>query len=65
MGLERMLELLGAKQPFNDDGTLTDEGTEAMEKVIEFVTNLEYIDAVGKSGDELMCYLDEIVRLGF
>ena len=63
MGLEAILNLLGVKKPFKKDGSLTIAGEKAMEKISEFVDNLEYIGAFGKTGDELMNYLDEIVRV--
>lgn len=34
-------------------------------KLLKIVGGLEYIGALGKSGDELENYLDEIIRLGF
>lgn len=65
MGLEEILKELGAEVPFDKDGGLTPEGAAAEEKLLKIVGGLEYIGALGKSGDELENYLDEIIRLGF
>lgn len=66
MGLERILQLLGAEAPFDEkDGTLTEAGQIAMNKLEELIDNLDYIGAVGKKGDEFLTYCDEIIRLGF
>lgn len=65
MGLEEILKELGANIPFDNNGDLTPEGADAEEKLLRIVDGLKYIGALGKSGDDLECYLDEIVRLGF
>lgn len=69
LGLEEILQLLGAEKPFEDSedltGDLTPEGERAYYKLIRIVNGLDYIGALGKKGDELESYLDEIIRLGF
>lgn len=65
MDLEEILKELGAKVPFDKDGELTPEGAAAEERLLKIVGGLEYIGALGKTGDELENYLDEIIRLNF
>lgn len=65
MGLEQILKELGSDMPFDNDGELTPEGAEAYDKLIRIVDGLDYIGALGKKGDDLEDYLDEIIRLGF
>lgn len=69
MGLEEILKELGAETPFDETGDLTgdltSEGADAFDKLLRIVDGLDYIGALGKKGDELETYLDEIVRLGF
>ena len=65
MGLAEILKELGADIPFDENGDLTPNGADAYEKLLRIVDGLKYIDALGKSGDDLECYLDEIIRLGF
>lgn len=69
MGLEEILKELGAENPFEESedltGELTPEGADALDKLLRIVDGLDYIGALGKKGDELEIYLDEIVRLGF
>ena len=65
MGLEEILKELGSETPFDEAGDLTSEGADAFDKLLQIVDGLDYIGALGKKGDELETYLDEIVRLGF
>lgn len=69
MGLEEILQELGAEKPFIDkpDGTgdYTEDGLCAFAKLLRIVDGLENIGALGKTGDDLEAYCDEIVRLGF
>lgn len=67
MGLMEILQELGAEEPFDDsaNGDLTPEGADAFDKLLRIVDGLDNIGALGKTGDELENYLDEIVRLGF
>ena len=65
MGLEEILKELGSETPFDEDGDLTSEGADAFDKLLRIVDGLDYIGALGKKGDELETYLDEIIRLGF
>lgn len=65
MGLEQILKELGSDMPFDNDGELTPEGAEAYDKLIRIVDGLDYIGALGKKGDDLEDYLDEIIRMGF
>lgn len=65
MGLEDILRLLGADKPFDDNGNYTEDGIKAQEKLLDIVDGLKSIGALGKTGDQLEAYLDEIVRLGF
>ena len=64
-GLEEILKALCAETPFDETGDLTPEGADAFDKLLRIVDGLDYIGALGKKGDELETYLDEIVRLGF
>lgn len=65
MDLEKILQELGADAPFDDNGNYTPEGVRAVEKLLRIVDGLKYIGALGKSGDDLEDYLDEIVINGF
>ena len=65
MGLEEILKELGAETPFDETGDLTSEGDDAFDKLLRIVDDLDYIGALGKKGDKLETYLDEIIRLGF
>lgn len=69
MGLEEILQELGAEKPFDDkpDGTgeYTEAGLCACAKLLRIGGGQMQIGALGKTGDELENYLDEIVRLGF
>ena len=65
MGLEEIFKELGSETPFNETGDLTSEGADAFDKLLRIVEGLDYIGALGKKGDELETYLDEIIRLGF
>ena len=65
MGLEEILKELGSETPFDETGDLTSEGADAFDKLLRIVDGLDYIGALGKKGDELETYLDEIIRLGF
>lgn len=65
MGLEEILMLIGAKNPFKKNGKLTESGEKAYLKLVKIVNGLDCIGALGKTGDELENYLDEVIRLGF
>ena len=65
MGLEEIFKELGAETPFDESGDLTPEGADAFDKLLRIVEGLDCIGALGKKGDELENYLDEIIRLGF
>ena len=65
MGLEEILKELGAEQPFDSNGDLTVNGADAWEKLVKIVTGLHYIGAIKEKPDDIECYCDEIVRLGF
>ena len=65
MGLEEILKELGSETPFDETGDLTSEGADAFDKLLRIIDGLDYIGALGKKGDELETYLDEIIRLGF
>lgn len=65
MGLEKILQELGAEKPFADNGDYTEDGLCACAKLLRIVDGLNAIGTLGKTGDELENYLDEIVRLGF
>lgn len=65
MGLEEILKELGADNPFDDSGELTSDGIAACDKLIKICDGLKRIGALGKTGDSLENYIDEIVRLGF
>ena len=63
--MEEILNVLGAKNPFDDNGDLTIDGVKAYEKLIFILYELERIGATNKSVDEFEKYFDEIIRLGF
>lgn len=63
--MEELLKILGANNPFNDNGDLTSDGSEAYEKLIQIVSILYYIGAITKTPDQIESYFDEIIRLGF
>ena len=65
MTLEEILIELGADIPFDNNGDLTPEGADAEQKLLRIVDGLYYIGALGKRGDELEDYMDEIVSLGY
>lgn len=65
MGLEEILKELGADIPFDEKGDLTSNGADAYEKLINVVTGLNSIGAIQEKPDDIECYCDEIVRLGF
>ena len=65
MGLEEILKELGSEIPFDANGELTSDGLDAYDKLVRIVTGLDNIGALGKTGDELENYLDEIIRLGY
>ena len=65
MGLEEILKELGADMPFDENGDLTSNGADAWEKLINVVTGLNNIGAIQEKPDDIECYCDEIVRLGF
>ena len=51
--------------PFDKTGDLTPSGAEAWDKLVNVVTGLNYIGAIQEKPDDIECYCDEIVRLGF
>jgi hypothetical protein len=59
--MERILSILGAKQPFNQDGELTTDGLDAYEKLVEILIELNMIGAISESIDNLEKYFDEII----
>lgn len=63
--MEKILKILGAEQPFNDDGGLSDDGMDAYAKLLDILIELNVIGAIDKSVDKLEYYFDEIIRLGF
>ena len=65
MGLEEILKELGSTNPFDNNGDLTTDGTNAWDKLIKIVEGLYYIGAISEKPDDIECYCDEIVRLGF
>lgn len=65
MGLEEILKEFGADMPFDENGDLTSNGADAWEKLINVVTGLNNIGAIQEKPDDIECYCDEIVRLGF
>lgn len=65
MTLEEILKELGATIPFDENGDLTPNGADAWDKLINVVTGLNNIGAIQEKPDEIECYCNEIVRLGF
>ena len=65
MGLEEILKEFGADMPFDENGDLTPNGADAWEKLINVVTGLNNIGAIQEKPDDIECYCDEIMRLGF
>lgn len=65
MGLKEILQLIGASEPFDDNGNYTEAGLVAKQILVKIAGGLECIGALGKTGDELENYLDEIVRMGY
>ena len=64
MGLYGILQVLGAKTPFDNNGDLTPEGADAWEKLILIVGGLHNIGAIVETVDRIEAYCDEIVRVG-
>lgn len=65
MALDNILQMLGADEPFDKNGELTQAGIEAVRKLVKIVDGLECIGAAGKTGDKLEDYIYDIVRLGY
>jgi hypothetical protein len=63
--MEKILNILGAKKPFNNDGELTTDGANAYDKLIIILKELNLIGAVNKPIDEFERYFDEIINLGY
>lgn len=63
--MKKILNILGAEIPFDNDGDLTTDGANAYEKLIKILEELNHIGAVNKSINEFEKYFDEIIRLGF
>lgn len=60
--MEKILNILGAEKPFDENGDLTMGGADAYEKLIKIIEELHYIGAVSKSVDDFEKYFDEIIR---
>lgn len=63
--MEKILNILGAEVPFDDNGELTFNGVTAYGKLVVILSELYKIGAVNKSVDEFIKYFDEIIRMGF
>ncbi len=63
--MEEILSLLGAKNPFDKNGDLTAEGTEAYETLIKILNMLHKIGAIAEKPDQVEKHFNEIMRLGF
>lgn len=63
--METILNILGAKDPFDDNGELTSDGVDAYEKLILILHELHIIGAVNKTVDEFEKYFNEVIQLGF
>lgn len=63
--MEKILNVLGAATPFDDNGDLTPDGANAYNKLIVILDELHRIGAIDKSVDELENCFDEIIRLGY
>jgi len=59
--MERILSILGAREPFNQDGELTTDGADAYEKLFEILIELNMIGAISEKIDNLEKYFDEII----
>lgn len=66
MGLEEILQELGAKKPFEDSedltGDYTAEGCHALYKLLHIVGVLDCIGATGKKGSELELCLKKYIH---
>lgn len=60
--LEEILQELGVEVPF-DNNQYTSEGLLALDKLMRITSGLECIGALGKVGDKLEAYCDEIVAM--
>lgn len=65
MTLDEILIELGATKPFDENGDLTADGTNAWEKLIKIINGLHHIGAISEKPDDIESYCDKIVRLGF
>lgn len=59
--MERILSILGAREPFSKDGELTTDGADAYEKLVEILIELHMIGAISEKIDNLEKYFDEII----
>ena len=66
MGLEQILQELGAKKPFEDSedltGDYTTEGYQALYKLLHIISVLDRIGAAGKKGSELELCLKKYIH---
>lgn len=63
--MEKILNILGAAIPFDENGDLTSDGANAYNKLIMILNELHSIGAIDKSTDEVENYFDEIIKLGY
>lgn len=61
--MEKILNVLGAEIPFDDNGDLTVDGANAYDKLIVIVDELHRIGATNKTVDDFEKYFDEIIRV--
>lgn len=63
--MEEILKILGAEQPFEEDGELSKEGADAYDKLIEIIVLLNNIGVIKETVDQCEHYFDEIMELDF
>ena len=63
--LEEILQELGAAIPFDENGDLTPNGADALEKLINVVAGLNSVGAIQEKPDYVERFIDEIMRLNF
>lgn len=63
--MEKILNILGSKKPFDRNGELTESGAKAYEKLITILDELNNVGAIDKSVDDLEAYFDEIIDQGY
>lgn len=61
--LEQILQLCGAKKPFDKEGKLTKAGEKAFERLLKIGQGLYDIGANDRLGHQLEAYLDEIIEM--